>query len=244
MRMIALTSLSLLVLACAGSASTDDKSSDGSNDSNDTTGGAAIQIDSPTAGAEFDAGQAISLDLSATKDGRDLTPTDVTWTIGDWTGTGAHTEATGLGVGDYVVQVTATVDGETLDASAGFSVLPTELNYNGTLTATATLSTEFGDFDADCSGPISYVVTRRSGALTGGGDVTCSSDFGDESFRVNMDGTASGGNVSGNLDLEGNATPFTGTGAFGEDMSATFDGTFSNSDGSLRFQGGWSASPQ
>jgi hypothetical protein len=59
-----------------------------------------------------------------------------------WTGTGAHTEAAGLPVGDHVVQVTATVDGETLDASAGFSVLPTELNYNGTLTATATLSTE------------------------------------------------------------------------------------------------------
>ncbi len=244
MRIIALTSLSLLLFSCAGTASTDDKPSRGSNDSDATPGGAEIQIDNPTAGAEFDAGQAIALDLSATKDGRDLTPTQVTWTIGDWAGMGAHTEATGLAVGDYVVQVTATVDGETLDASASFSVLPTELNYNGTLTATATLTTDFGDFDADCAGPISYVVTRRSGALTGGGDVTCSSDFGDQAFAVELDGTASGGSVNGNLTLEGNDTPFAGTGDFGEDMSATFDGTFSNNDGSLRFQGGWSASPQ
>ena len=88
MRMLALTSLPMLLLSCIGSVSTDDKpsdDSDGSNDSDATTGGAEIQIDNPTAGAEFDAGQAIALDLSATKDGRDLTPTQVTWRTGKTT---------------------------------------------------------------------------------------------------------------------------------------------------------------
>lgn len=231
----------LTLLACT---STEDDSSKGRGGGNSGPGEAELVIDNPTAGAEFDAGQAIPLDVSATKDGRDLTPQDVSWRIGAWTGEGAHTSAPGLDVGDHVVQVSATVDGETLEGSVAISVLPTELNYSGTISAVATLSTDFGDFDATCDGPLTYVATRRTGSLSGGGNVTCSSDFGSESFTVGLTGTAADGTVSGSLDLEGNATPFNGTGSFGESMTATFDGTFSNSDGSLRFQGGWSASPQ
>jgi hypothetical protein len=85
---------------------------------------------------------------------------------------------------------------------------------------------------------------RRSGAFEGGGTINCSSDFGDESFYVAMEGTASNGDVSGELVFEGNRTAFSGSGTFGDAMSATFDGTFSNSDGSLRLQGSWSAAPQ
>ncbi len=231
----------LTLLACT---STEDDTSKRRGGGNAGTGEAELVIDNPTAGAEFDAGQAIPLDVSATKDGRDLTPQDVSWRIGAWTGDGAHTSAPGLDVGDHVVQVSATVDGETLESSVAISVLPTELNYSGTISAVATLSTDFGDFDATCDGPLNYVAARRTGAIEGSGNVTCTSDFGSESFAVGVSGTAADGIVSGTLDLEGNQTPFNGTGSFGESMNGQFDGTFSNSDGSLRFQGSWTASPQ
>jgi hypothetical protein len=230
--------LALLACSSAPTTDTDDRRGDGS------TNGAELVLENPQPGSEFDAGAAIPLDVSATKDGRDLTPQDVTWTIGTWSGEGAHTSAPGLSAGEYVVGVRAIVDGETLEASAAIRVLPTELTYNGTLDATATLTTDFGDLDASCSGPISFTAVRRTGSLDGGGTITCSSDFGDESVYVGLTGTFSDGDVNGEMDVEGNRTAFRGSGTFGEAMTADFDGTFSNSDGSLRLQGTWSAAPQ
>jgi hypothetical protein len=220
----------------------------GDDDSGDATAGTSLVIDNPTAGAEFDAGTAIPLDVRGLADGQEVTPQSVEWQVGTWRGEGAHASAPGLEAGAYEVRVTAMVNGTAEEASVAILVVPGTIAYAGTLQANVTVSTEFGDFDAACSGPLTFTATRRTSAIAGGGTAACSTDFGDQDLPFSVEGTLDGDGIRGDLiltaDGQSQRTPFTGTGSYGASVNATFDGTFSNGDGSLRLQGSFNASPQ
>jgi hypothetical protein len=235
--------LSILSLACSGSSSDDEGGGGGGG------GTAELVIASPTDGSEWDLGVAVPLEVSATKAGRDVPLQGVTWTIGDWTGQGASTEASGLLPGEHTVTATATVDGAEVSASVGITVTgPPEVDYEGRLNADYTISADGFELSDTCQGPVTFTVVA-AGTLTGSGSARCQSDWEDFDLAFTMEGTLVGGTLSGDLvfamdDGSIERTPFTGTGRYNDGaLSASFDNTFTSSDGSLRFSGSFSASP-
>jgi hypothetical protein len=244
-----LSALLLALFACSPAATDTSRSGGGgSDDSGDSASGTSLVIDQPTAGAEFDAGTAIPLDVRGLSGGQEVTPQSVEWAIGTWRGAGAHTSAPGLDPGAYEVRVTAMVDGNAEEATVAILVVPGTIAYTGTLTADVTVTTDFGDIDASCSGPLDFTATRRTSAVAGGGTAVCRTEFGDQDLPYSIEGTLDADGIRGDLiltaDGQSQRTPFTGTGSYGAAVNATFDGTFSNGDGSLRLQGSFAASPQ
>lgn len=233
----------LFPLACSGS------SDDGSGGGGGGNGVAELTIASPTAGSEWELGEAVPLEVTATKAGRDVPAQGVQWTIGDWAGQGASTEATGLLPGEHTVTATATVDGEEVTASVDITVTgPASVDYEGRVTAEYTLDADFEVSDA-CNGPITFTV-MASGAVSGSGTTRCVSDWVDDfNLDFTVEGTLSAGTLSGNFvfssDGQEERVPFTGSGRYNDgDLTGSFDNTFSSADGSLRFNGSFTASPR
>jgi hypothetical protein len=237
-----------LAMSCSGSGDTDKEPAE-------KAGEAALAIVSPADGDTFEAGTDVALEVEGTVDGRAVEAKQVAWTVGDWTGTGASTSASGLPPGTYTVSVEASVDGTTLTDSVSIEVTRPEgdadtdtdadadLSYAGTLEADVYIESDNFDIDDHCSAALAFLVDGLGGLA---GSATC--NVFDTDIPFTIEGRAQDGVVTGNLvmtyDGEEGRTPFTGTGDPGTPMQATFDSTFTSSDGSLRIAGSWSAVPQ
>lgn len=235
--------LSFLSLACSGGASDDEGGNGGGG------GVAELVIASPTDGSEWELGDTVPLDVSATKAGRDVPVQGVTWTIGEWTGQGASTQAEGLLPGDYTVTASGTVDGETMSASVAITVTgPPEVSYEGRVNADYTVNADGFELSDTCQGPVTFTVLA-AGTLSGSGSARCQSDWEDFDLPFTMEGSLVGETLSGNLvftmdDGSTERTPFTGSGRYNDGaLTASFDNTFTSADGSLRFTGTFNASP-
>jgi hypothetical protein len=246
-------SLFVLLLGCSG----------GSDDTGDTTDkpDATITIVSPTDGQVFAHGDSVPLEVKAKRGTHAVDVTRATWTIDDWTATGTTADATGLSDGAHTVSVEAVVEGTTLTSSVEITVQAHEgdtdtdadtdtdvdFTYGGQLDANVTVdSPDYGTFDDTCSTPISFTLDDH--VIAGAGNCHVFDDFGGVDIAFTMDGTVYGGTVDGALvmlkdDGSEARTPFTGTGNAGSQLTATFDGSFSSPDGSLRIQGSWTGSP-
>lgn len=242
--------VSLLALsACTGGSSDDtgDKDRPGKETEEKVV---TITIAAPADGREFEAEEAVPLQVNAKRGSRATDITSATWTIGGWTGQGVSTEATGLPSGAHTVSVDAVVGGETYTATVDITVKEPAITfwtYSGVLEADVTLESDFGDFDDHCTAPITFTID--SGTVVGGGQCMVFDDLGVEDPLVfTLEGTVRGGNITGALvtaaDGEEARTPFEGTGTAGNPLTATFDTTHRSSDGSIRIAGSWSATAQ
>lgn len=251
---IGLVLLSLLVLsACSGGTSdgaSDRPPKDGEDTEDTTDREITIAIAAPQPGREFDADEAVPLEVTAKNGSRATDVTSATWTIGAWNGEGVSTEATGLPSGAHTISVAAVVAGDTYTATVDITVLElavTNWTYAGTLEADVIISTQdYGDFDDHCSTPISFALD--SGTLTGSGTCAVFGDLDVEPIPFAMEGTVRGGTISGALIMTFDGTeartPFDGSGDAGDPLSAAFDSTHRDSGNSVRIMGTWSATPQ
>ncbi|MES2639822.1 MAG: hypothetical protein V4850_10075 [Myxococcota bacterium] len=240
--------VSLLALAACtgGSDDTGDKDRPGKETEEKEV---TLTIAAPADGREFDADEAVPLQVTAKRGSRATDITSASWTIGGWTGQGVSTEATGLPSGAHTVSVDAVVGGETYTATVDITVLEPAITfwtYSGVLEADVTLESDFGDFDDHCTAPITFTIDQ--GTVSGGGQCMVFSDFVDDPLVFTMEGTVRGGTISGALVIssdDGDArTPFEGTGTAGNPLTASFDETHRSSDGSLRIAGSWTATAQ
>lgn len=249
--MRALYALPIALFACAGNAEEAEE---------EKSEPVEIEIVSPEHGSEWSEGDDIHLEVSA-KQGKAAADVDsVVWTVGDREVRGASTDVGNLDPGNYDVVVDVVVgdkhyggrvgivvnrgeaDADTdadADADADADVTP----YAGTMDSHVWLSGDF-DYDASCPGTVSFTVSS-SGTIAGTGQ--CRLD-GDYDMAYDIEGTVSGRNLSGDMIMvnEGTEyrTPFTGSGAVGDTMNASFDKTFRDGGNELRLQGSWTASPQ
>lgn len=250
--------LTLLVLAlavgCSDKGGSDTSSGDeggnggnggngGGGDGGDDHGDASLTILSPTDGDVFEYGDEVTLTVEASyEDGTDATVSQVSWSAGSWSGNGSTLTVADLPVGALTVAVEGKVDGETLSDSVGITVnAPAPVNFAGSLDATV----ELPDYhiDTDCTGSVSFQITY-DGLISGSGSCTAF----DNNVSFSIDGTDSGGAIAGNMTMSDGttdyATPYTGTRSESDHVSASFDKTFSTSDGKLRLYGTFTADPR
>ena len=243
------TWLLLLPLSCSGGS--------------DEGGGGQLTatIVSPEPGETFSPGEAIGLDVALRVGNADADPGKVTWTIGDWTGTGEQAEATGIAAGDWTVKVSATVGDETAkdtvritvegdadadgdadsDADADADADP-DLTYAGPFDANIEYDISGFEGGGPCPGTVSLTVGSRGFDGTG----QCTAEGTD--FVFNIDGKISGTSISGDLvavadDGTEYRTPFTGSGSYGFPLYADYDKTFTDGGDSLRIFGTFAADP-
>jgi hypothetical protein len=213
-------------------------------------------IVSPEAGEVFSPGEEIELDVALRVGSTAAEPGKVTWTIGDWTGSGERTSTTDIPLGDWTVLVAATVGEESAKDTVRITV---EGDADGDTDADADADGDpnlpyGGPFDANIEydiagfeggGPCPGTVTLTVGTLGFDGTGACSAEGTD--FLFTIEGKISGTAISGDLiaDADGTEyrTPFTGTGSYGESLSAQYDKTFTEGGDSLRIFGTFGADP-
>lgn len=237
--------LPLFLLACAGGDTDDGTGPDGRDPKSAEI---TIAILSPAEGDEFPYGEPVPLSVEVERNGEATAADSVTWTVGTWTGRGKETEATGLRAGAVAVEVEVVAGGETLTASVGIVVAePIVYTYSGPFQADVIAEIDgLGSFDDSCASTIRF--TLDAGVVSGSGVCAVFDDFDLDPITFTVEGTATGGNVRGDLvmalDGEEARTPFSGTGTAGAAFTASFDTTHRSSDGSVRIVGTWTANPQ
>lgn len=249
----------LLFLSC--SPASDDSASDAT--------AVTLNVKSPKAGAAYEWGDTIDLEVVVKEGGSAVSPRSVVWTVGELTERGevSFVEASQLDEGDvevsvdvqyggnqYNERVTITIDdgkgGHDTGGDTGRDTGNDTGNNGGPGTYTGTMSShiwydgEYGKFDGDCPGTVDFSVDD-GGTMAGTG--WCKLD-GEYDFYFNLEGTQGRGDISGFLiltDDDGNEyrTPFSGTGSDGGTHEASWDKTFNNSGDSLRIAGTFVANP-
>ena len=245
-------------LSCAGSA-------------DDSEAGAelTILVNAPSPAATYYSNEGVPFEVIARVNSQ---PTDIThasWSLdnGAQEPNGVSGTFSPMSAGEHTVQVEALVNGQTASREVTFTVLTPEADadtdadtdadadadadadtdvdvaYSGIVAATIDYSGAYGDFGSDCPGTIQFTVTP-GGVMAGDG--TCNASGYDFPFTV--EGSATAGNVSGTLvmtyDGSDARTPFSGRGAVGDPMNATYDATHRSGSDSVHIYGTWNASPQ
>jgi hypothetical protein len=240
--------LLLLVGCTAGEESnkTDDTAGSADDSGGSSATEVAVQIRSPADGATFDFGESVDFVAKATKDGSAAEIKSATWTVGDVTEKGAEVSIDDLPSGTWDVEVSAVIGKKTATDTISITIKdPPPMNYEGRATIDLHLNhPDYGEYDDGCDGGLTFVVTGA--AFSGSG--TCKEELFDETFPFTLEGTVTGGNIEGNLILDADgtqyATPFTGTGKYGQPFSANYDYTHSADGATLRVYGTWNANPQ
>ncbi len=246
----------LLLAACSGDDAAakkdrpplDDTAAEDTDD--DDRPEVTLTLVSPREDAEYATGDTVTLEVTAKRGSRDQDIESATWTIGDWTGEGASTEATGLPAGEHEVEVEVEVDGDTFRESVDITVLApaqTVFTYAGTLDADVMADIDgLGDFEDHCSSPITF--TLDAGTISGSGTCAVFDEYDFDPMPFTMTGSVRGGAISGalimNFDGSEARTPYEGPGTAGDPLTASFDTTHRSSDGSVRIVGSWSATAQ
>lgn len=241
----------LLLVGCTGDVEGTDDTSKGATEDDSGGGGGgnstvSVRISSPEDGATFNVGEAIDFVAKGKKDGESADIKSATWTIGDVTKKGEEVTIDDLPAGDWVVEVEATIGSKKATDSISITVKEVPpMNYEGRANIDLHLDhPDYGEYDDGCDGPLTFTLTGNSIAGSG----TCTEELFGETFTFTLNGTLSGGHTEGNLVLtaDGNdyATPFTGTGKYGEPFASNFDYTHSYDGATLRVYGTWNANPQ
>ncbi len=156
-------------------------------------------------------------------------------------GAGDHEVSVELYVGDdkYTESVDIVVEEEIVDTGVG----PGSTHYEGTMATHVWYDGDFGSFDADCPGTVTFDVSEE-GVMSGTGWCLLDGEY--DMYYV-IEGQQNGAGISGTLiaeqDGEEVRTPFTGTGRAGETMTANYDKTFNDSGESVRIAGTFTADP-
>jgi hypothetical protein len=239
-------------LSCAGSTA-------------DSESGAelTILINAPSPAATYYSNEGVPFEVIARVDG---SPTDIThasWSLDN--GAQEHDGASGtfspMSAGEHTAHVEALVNGQTGSRDVTFTVLVPEADadtdadtdadadadadviYTGVVAATIDYSGSYGDFGSDCPGTIQFTVTP-GGVMAGDGNCNASG----YDFPFTVEGSATAGDVSGTLVMTSDGTeartPFTGRGAVGNPMNASYDATHRSGGDSVHIYGTWTASPQ
>jgi hypothetical protein len=251
-----LSALSALPLLFCGLTTT---SCAGSSADSEAGAELVILINAPSPAATYYSNEGVPFEVIARVDG---SPTDIThasWSLDD--GAQEHDGASGtfspMSAGEHTAHVEALVNGQTGSRDVTFTVLTPEsdadadadtdadadLVYTGVVAATIDYSGSYGEFGSDCPGTIQFTVTP-GGVMAGDG--TCNASGYDFPFTV--EGSATAGDVSGTLVMTSDGTeartPFTGHGAVGDTMNASYDATHRSGGDSVHIYGTWTASPQ
>lgn len=218
-----------------------------------------VLVNAPTPAGTYHSNEGIPYEVIARLDGE---PTDIqaaSWSLDDGaqTASGATGTFDPVAAGDHTVHVEVHVAGQTGYRDVNFTVSPPEgdadtdadtdadadVMYMGTVDANIDYHGSYGDFGSPCPGTLRFSVAP-SGTMTGDG--TCRADTYD--FPFTLEGTVSGGSVSGNLVMTSNGTevrtPFAGHGNVGSALTATYDTTHTDAGESVRVYGSWTAEPQ
>jgi hypothetical protein len=246
----------LAVMSCAGSAG-------------DSEAGAelTILVNAPSPAATYYSNEGVPFEVIARVNSAPTDITHATWSLDN--GAQEHDGASGtfspMSAGEHTVHVEALVNGQTGSRDVTFTVLApeadadtdadtdadadadadadTDVIYRGVVAATIDYSGTYGDFGSDCPGTIQFTVTP-GGVIAGDG--TCNA--GDYDFPFIVEGSATAGDVSGVLVMTSDGTeartPFTGRGAVGNPMNASYDATHRSGGDSVHIYGTWNASPQ
>ena len=203
----------------------------------------SLEILSPSSGTVVAAGEEVHLSVSVTAANGNTISATTTWEAPGWTQEGADLWVTDLPIGTYDLVASADVDGELLTESHGITVEepPEPIPYTGVMSMDISVYSDFGDFDLVCAHrSLDFILDGAS--FSGSG--ICEADFVGE-VAYALDGTVSGGQVSGELSLTDtdDVLVFDGTKDDDEVITASFDDEFANEDGSARLYGSFTASP-
>jgi hypothetical protein len=206
--------------------------------------GAVAAVVSPEDGATFMAGDAVTLEV--TLDG--AAPEGAEWSITGtpWVASGSPVTVSDLPEGELRLEVEAWSGGGSAVAQVDITVEPREpVSYAGEMSATVEVDSPYYSADSDCPGPVSFVWDTDN-TLWGTGSCYYDFDIYDDTVRFELFGQVEGGAVTGTLtsDLDDEGMDFTGTVGADGLISASFDKTWSEGEGSLRIWGTLSASPE
>ncbi len=246
-----------LVPACSGKTTASD----------DSAGAATLTVlmNAPTPTATYYANQQVPFEVIARVDGKPTDITHATWSLDDGAQTkdAASGNFDGMSAGSHTVHVDVLAGGLTGSLDETFTVSPPEgdtdtdtdsdtdtdtgtgtgMAYVGTIAANIDYNGQFGSFGSPCPGTISYSVDT-TGSFDGTGD--CVTTDGGYDFPFTLHGTTPP--VAGELVMTYNGnparTPFSGHGAAGGTMSATYDTTQTYASDTVRIYGTWTADPQ
>ena len=201
-----------------------------------------FSITSPSDGARFVSGEAVVLSAAVT--GVNLAPgEELSWSVGDWSASGNDVSVTDLPVGTLSLTARLPIDGIDYTDSVELVIEPPPepVDYEGILSLTLELESDFGDFDFDCTHDYLGFTVQPSGSLEGEG--ACEAI--NQTYVFSITGQVDGTSVSGEMQVDSADSPmaFEGTVADDGSITSTFDETFANDDGSLRLVGDWVASP-
>lgn len=209
--------------------------------------GLRVQITAPASGATFAEGSSVAL-ISETTDstGAEVKAT-VLWSAPDWSGQGLSLTATDLPVGSYEIVATAALAGEVAEDSIQITITELEeVEYSGLLHMETELEIDgLGSFDYPCEHR-DLRWTLQGQAFTGSGECEVDYSFGDETYRFDVDGSISGSSVSGTMRMEDSSEVLLFDGSYDPvsgHIEASYDETWSNSDGSLRLYGSLEGDP-
>lgn len=238
-------------LLLAGGCGDKDDTDPGTDDTAGPDGPAAhalVAIVSPTPGATFAQGDAVSLEVSVTNDetGAAMDYDAVAWTAQGWSYDQATGSVTDLPVGSYSLEVAVTIGSRELTDSVSITVEERydPITYRGDLRSRIYLYSNEYDLDDEgpCDGTFELGTDDRY-AVSGTGQCNVELFWGmvDWDVLFEIDGQRTGTTIQGTLfffDDHGTRyeTPYEGT-VSDTDVDVSFDADHSSPDGNLTFWG-------
>lgn len=245
-----------LLLLALGGCGKDDTAGDDDTSTPEANAHAKVEIVSPTDGASFSEGDAVTLEVSVTDEesGDALAHGDVTWSApGGWSYSGDTGSVTDLPVGSYDLEVTVGVGTREVTDSVAITVIERHdpIGYGGAITATLYLYSN--EYEMEDEGPCDGTFdlgTDESWAVTGSGQCHVDLFWDMVSWDVDfeIDGARIDDAITGTLfffDDHGTRyeAPYTGT-VSDTEVHVTFGEEFQNEDGILRFSGAMDGTAQ
>jgi hypothetical protein len=184
-----------------------------------------VAIASPVDGATSVSGDEVQLSATVAWSDGSAAEGIWVWTAPEFELAGNNQVTTDLPVGSYALTATAVVGETTAQASVDVTVEQGPVEYGGAIDAKVDIKGGLGDYTVPCDGRCFAVALDYGFTIEG-----------------RIDGGVLTGTMLGDNATADQAVELTGS-MSGDTIEAAFDRTWTNSSGSLRIYGTWSATP-
>ncbi len=199
----------------------------------------AVEILSPVRGPAYFAGQEVLLDALVTADGVAVGPTP-TWRAPDWERSANLIRVTDLPLGTYVIEVEAEWERGVGSAEVEITVEeppPEPIVHVGTTDIQIDITSPYYTGTVPCAHQSLELTLHPDGTVAGEGRCDAVGER-----LIWFEGAVSGAEFTGTMRLDGQEEALDFVGARGEGtLTASFDGTFTSGQGSMRLYGSFTA---